>query len=207
MTESRSPRRKPSATSPSAKSRTSAWYWRQVCDCQMPRSFSRMAVRPGCWWVVRCSSRGIVSASATGRSSSLGLAEVGLDDERVGAHLVRGALGDLLAHVEHRDAIGDVHHHAHVVLDQDDRGPPLLVHVEDEPRHVLLLLLVHPAHWLVQQEDLGIEGQGPAQLDALAQAVGERARRPAAQVLDLQKVDDVLDALSVGDLLLLGEPP
>src|SRR6266480_5147246 len=45
MTESFSPRLKPSAASPRVKSRTWSWYSRQVYDCQMPRSFSRMAGR------------------------------------------------------------------------------------------------------------------------------------------------------------------
>src|SRR5512139_3530279 len=44
--------------------------------------------------------------------------EVGVDDVRVRAHLVGRAVADLLAVVEHDDAVGDVHHHAHVVLDQ-----------------------------------------------------------------------------------------
>ena len=43
-------------------------------------------------------------------------------------HLGRRAVGDLLAVVEHHDAVGQVHHHAHVVLDQRDRGAERVVH-------------------------------------------------------------------------------
>ena len=50
-------------------------------------------------------------------------AQVGLDHARVLLHLLRRALGDLLAVVEHRDPVGDPHHDAHVVLDQQHRQP------------------------------------------------------------------------------------
>jgi len=39
----------------------------------------------------------------------------------VDADLLGPALGDLFAMIQHRDAVGDVHHHAHIVLDQHDR--------------------------------------------------------------------------------------
>src|SRR5262245_39659906 len=132
MTERRSPRLKPSAARPSAKSRTSSWYWRHVQVCQIPRSFSRIAGRAPKSRAFRCNSlASVLSATGTSRSVRLGFAEVGLDHARIGANLVGRALGDLLAHVEHGDAVGDVHDDAHVVLDQDHGNAPLLVDVED----------------------------------------------------------------------------
>src|SRR6266850_4498459 len=203
MTDSRSPRLKPRAARPSAKSRTSSWYWRHVQVCQMPRSFSRIAGRSWRSRALRCSSRAsVVSATGTSRRVGFRLSEVRLDHARVGPNLVRRALGNLLAHVQDRDPVGDVHDHAHVVLDQDHGDAPLLVDVEDEARHVLLLLVVAAAHRLVEEKDLRVERQRAAELDALLQAVGEGARRSAPQVLDPQEIDDVLDALSVLDLLL-----
>src|SRR3712207_6973039 len=44
-----------------------------------------------------------------------------LDHPRVAAHLGGRALGDLLAVVQHGDALRDLHDQAHVVLDQEDR--------------------------------------------------------------------------------------
>ena len=43
--------------------------------------------------------------------------------------------------------------------------------------------------------------QRAAKVDALLQAVGQRAHRGLADVLDLEEVDDLLDLLAVGDLL------
>ena len=137
----------------------------------------------------------------------LACAEVGRDHGRVALHLGRRAFGDLAAAVEHHDLVGDVHHHAHVVLDQDDGDAALLVHVEDVARHVLLLVLVHAAHGLVEQQDLGLQRQRAAELDALAQAVGQRRGRLLAQVLQLQELDDLLARRAVPDLLALRQAP
>ena len=68
------------------------------------------------------------------------LAEVGLDHALVVADLLRAALGDLLAVVEHGDVLRDAHDHLHVVLDQQDRHAALvaqLLHELGEPRRLL----------------------------------------------------------------------
>src|SRR3954449_351915 len=96
-------------------------------------------------------------------------AEIGVDDVLVRPHLVRRAVADLLAVIEHDDAVGDVHHHAHVVLDQHDGRAVVVVDVEDEAAHVLLLFDVHPGHWLIEQQDGRFGGERTAELDALLQ--------------------------------------
>src|SRR5262245_22138477 len=118
MTESRSPRRNPSAASPRAKSRTWSWYSRHVHVCQMPLSFSLMAGRSPRSLALFWSSCGSVRGSATLPSIGRALAvpEVRLDYLRVRPYLVRRAIGDLLSHVEHGHPIRDVHDHTHVVL-------------------------------------------------------------------------------------------
>src|SRR6185295_12955492 len=69
--------------------------------------------------------------------------EVGADHLGVVAHVAGRAVADLAAVVEYHHAVGDVHHDAHVVLDQHDRGSELVVDIEHEAAHVLLLLDVH----------------------------------------------------------------
>src|SRR5271169_476183 len=92
-----------------------------------------------------------VRKTAARRSILSSLAEIGGDDFGARADLVRRAVGDLAAVIEHDDAVGDVHHDPHVVLDQCDRRAELVVDVEDEAAHVLLLLDIHPRHRLVEQ--------------------------------------------------------
>ena len=99
--------------------------------------------------------------------------------------------------------VRDVHDHPHVVLDQHHRRPELVVHVEDEAGHVLLLLEVHPRRRLVEEQHLGLHRQRPRELHPLLQAVGELPDRGAADGLDLEEVDDALDELPMPDLLLL----
>ena len=125
----------------------------------------------------------------------------------VRAHRVRRAVGDLPPVVEHDHAVGDVHDHAHVVLDEGDRGAELVAHVEDEAAHVLLLLDVHARHGLVEQEEGRLRRERAGQLDPLLQAIRQAARRRLPDGLDLQEVDDPLDHGAVLELLLLRRPP
>ena len=114
------------------------------------------------------------------------LAEIGAPARPSFALISSGsAFGDLAAEIEHHQAVRQVHHHAHVVLDHDDRHAQLLVEVDDVAGHVLLLLEVHAGHRLVEQDQLGLQGDGAGKLDALAQAVGKHAGVLVADALDL----------------------
>ena len=121
--------------------------------------------------------------------------------------LVRRAVGDLYAVVEHHDAVGDVHDHAHVVLDQHDGGAELVVDVEDEAAHVLLLLDVHAGHRLVEQQQRRLGGKRAPEFHALLQAIGQAPDRRLADMLDLEEVDDFLDLLAVLQFLAPGRTP
>jgi hypothetical protein len=59
---------------------------------------------------------------------------------------------------------------------------------------------------LVEQEKRRLHGQRPAELDPLLQPVGQLADRRAADVLDLEEVDDLLDLLAMLDLFLQRRP-
>src|SRR5206468_11384626 len=75
-------------------------------------------------------------ATRTSSSASIDVAgaEVRANDLRVSLDLARRALGDLLPVIEHHDAIGHAHHHAHVVLDQQD-AHALAADVLDQRHH------------------------------------------------------------------------
>src|SRR5574343_648976 len=125
--------------------------------------------------------------------ASMAGAQVGSDHVFIVAHFFRLPIADLLAVVEHHDTVGDVHHHAHVVLDQHDGGAELFVHVEDEAAHVLLLFHVPTGHGLIEQQLLRLHGQGAAQVHTLLQTVGQLAHGALAEGLNFQDVADVLD--------------
>src|SRR5882724_881761 len=135
------------------------------------------------------------------RSSIMSDPEVGIHHDLILPDDFRRAIGDLPAIVEHDHPVRDVHDHAHVVLDKRDGGAELVVHVEDEARHVLLLLDVHARHGLVQEEQMRLGGKGPCQLHPLLQPVGQAACRRLANGLNLEKVDDALHGRPVLELL------
>ena len=88
---------------------------------------------------------------------------------------LRRPLGDLLAVVEHRDAIGDVHDHAHVVLDHQHRELLFVSELVDEGREVRRLLRVHPGSRLVEQQQLRLRRERASNLESALVAVGEIA--------------------------------
>src|SRR5678815_5680549 len=51
--------------------------------------------------------------------------EIDFHDARIGLDLVRRAFGQDLAVVQDRDAVGQPHHHLHVVLDDQDGVVPV----------------------------------------------------------------------------------
>ena len=63
-----------------------------------------------------------------------------------------------------------------------------------------------PGHRLVEQQQLRLHGQRPAQLDPLLHAVRQQPDRQPAPLLQLEEVDDVLDRRAVRELLPPGPP-
>src|SRR3981189_2568052 len=63
----------------------------------------------------------LIRPAVSGRSPEMVFSVVVLPAPWVGANLTRPPLGALLAEVEHRDAVADIHHQSHVVLDEQHR--------------------------------------------------------------------------------------
>src|SRR6266545_8278681 len=74
------------------------------------------------------------------------------------------------------------------------------VDVEDKAAHVLLLLEIHSRHRFVEQEEVGLHSKRTAELHPLLQTVRELPDLDLADVLNLEKVDDLLDAAALLDL-------
>ena len=82
----------------------------------------------------------------------------------------------------------------------------MLVDVEDEAGHVLLLLDIHARHRLVEQQQVRLHRQRAAELDTLLQAIGQPADLHAANILNFEEVDDLLDEFAVLHLLAQRRP-
>ena len=115
-------------------------------------------------------------------------AEIGLDHLRVLLHLCRRSLGDLLAVVEHRHAVGDPHHDFHVVLDEQDGQVFFLPKARDERREVGRLLRVHPRGRLVEEDELRLGRERTGHLEPSLVAVGE-VPRPRFPLVSLEAAE------------------
>src|SRR5712691_12225838 len=119
--------------------------------------------------------------------------QVRIDDGLIGAHHVWRAIRYLATIVEHHEAVRDIHHDPHIVLDEHAGDVELVPNVEDKPAHVGLFFHVHPGHGFIEQEQHWFCRQGPAQLDAFLQPVGQPPHGRLADGFNFQKIDDGLD--------------
>src|SRR5580658_5592585 len=113
--------------------------------------------------------------------------EVRLDDRRIRADARGRSIRDLLSVVEDDDVIGQIHHDAEVVLDEDERRAESLSGVDHEAAHVPLLVDGHACHRLVEEEELRVSGESSGELDPLLQPVGEATHDIGPVLRDLQQ--------------------
>src|SRR5439155_4231786 len=100
------------------------------------------------------------------------VAEVGSHHARIVDDLLGRPLGELLAGVEHDDAVAGAHDGLHVVLDHH-LGQPVLLHVEDQPDDLLALPRIEATHDFVEQDHPGLRRHDARQLQLLALADGQ----------------------------------
>src|SRR6478735_9743240 len=155
------------------------------------------------------SARSVVVTDAVAASvvtgSLMGRSEVGRDDALVGADLVVRALGEHLARLEHRDAVGQRTDDVHVVVDEHDGAPDR--EGLDERDGAVDVLDPHAGGRLVEQEQLGVEGEGDGELEGALLAVGERGRRGTGAVGEPDLVEQVHGAVAEGGHPLDRAPP
>ncbi len=110
---------------------------------------------------------------------------------RVVADLRRRSFGDLAAVVEDDDVVGDAHHHAHVVLDQQQSDALPLPDRQEEMVEFRRLSRVQARGRLVEAEQHRIDAHGPRDLGAPLLAVGERRRWLVGPCRQLHAVEPV----------------
>src|SRR5579872_165677 len=101
-------------------------------------------------------------------------AEIGLDHLRIALNVGRRAFGDLLAEIEHRDAVADPHHQPHIVLDQQYRDAPALEPGDRvQQRHAFGH--VHPGRGLVEQKNVRLRRERACNFEKAPLRVGQLA--------------------------------
>src|SRR5258706_3973682 len=133
--------------------------------------------------------------------------QVGLDDALVLHYLGRRSVGDDLAVIDHDHAVDDRHQLLQLVLDHQHRRAfrmqpaeaPALVQPTDGAGEEVGLGRVQAAERLVEQQQLGLGGDGARDLEALEIALRERRGRLERHIGDADELERVhrfrLDAL------------
>ncbi len=74
------------------------------------------------------------------------------------------------------------------------------------PRHVVGLLEVHAGDRFVEEEQLGLHAEHPAELEPLLHTVRQQPDRPAAVGVEVEERHHPFDDAAVGDLVVLRSP-
>ena len=130
---------------------------------------------------------------------------------RIVEQLALRALLDDPARVHHRDPVGHVGHHAHVVRDQHDGGAEVLPELLDQAEDLRLDGDVQRGGRLVGDQHVRVAGHRHRDHDALAHAAGELVRvgvDALARVRDAdrgQQLDGPVPGCLPADLLVLAD--
>ena len=120
---------------------------------------------------------------------------------------VRGrALGEEAALVEHGDAVGQLEHHPHVVLDQHDRVAAVAVQAADQAGDLVGLLVAHPRGRLVQQQQPRLQRQRHRDLGGALIAVRHLAHQPVGLGGETGQCHDAADLAPHRGRRVLPEP-
>ncbi len=118
-------------------------------------------------------------------------------------HLRGRAFGDLPAEIERHHPVGNVHHQAHVVLDQQHREPEPVANLLDQGAERPDFLVIEAARRLIEQQQLGLAGQGARQLHAFLRAEGQVGDARARHRLQAEEAHQRLRFSQCGALLVL----
>jgi hypothetical protein len=86
---------------------------------------------------------------------------------RIDGDLRRGARGNELAMMQHRDPVGEPHQCAHHVLDDEDGQPALAVDALKHVEHLGHLGAGAAREHFIEQEKLAARRQGPCHFELL----------------------------------------
>src|SRR5229473_1767937 len=152
------------------------------------RSFTSSETRRRMWldWM----KTSMASTLSTGASrSSRTAADHHVYDPRVGADRGGGRVGQHPTLVEGDDPVRVAEHDVHVVLDLDDGLEADSPGRADQDLHDRVLVCgAHPAGRLVEQDDLGPEGEGGGHVEELLVALGQGARGRVGAVGETEEV-------------------
>src|SRR3989442_12001070 len=124
-------------------------------------------------------------------SSTRAFPQIDVADDVVRADLLHGPLGKHRAPVEHGDVSRDVSHEIHIVLDHDQRRPP--VDLAHEVGRASRLGVGHAGGWLVEEDQGGGGRQHHTDFHPLPVAVREGTRKAGPALAGANLGEDPVD--------------
>ena len=101
-------------------------------------------------------------------------------------------MGDERTEVQHVNAVGNVHDQIHVVLNEQDGHVEFVADLADELGELQRLLRVHTGSGLVEEQELGVGGQGAGDLQLSLLTVGKIAGKIVAVFLQPEDAEQLL---------------
>src|SRR6266480_4173672 len=123
-------------------------------------------------------------------SSSTLRPQIGFDDLGVALHLRRRALSDLFSVIQHQHAVADLHHQAHVMLDEQ-HGDAVTSDCLNELAQGKRFRCVHAGGRLVERKQLRLGGESARDLEASLVAVRQAARGVVGAAADPDIVEQL----------------
>ena len=121
-------------------------------------------------------------------------AEIGLAHDGRGDHRLRLAVGDELAVVQHDDAVGELAHDVHLVLDQQDGLVALALELADQLEDHRHVGGAHAGGRLVEHVDARLERHQHRDLELALVAVRQAARRGVLAAGQAHPLDQLVGA-------------
>ena len=110
---------------------------------------------------------------------------------RIVLHLERGAFGDLAAEFHRHHVIGDLHHHRHVVLDEQDREIELPTDVGHGVAQLVDFGVRESGRRLVHEKKARSSGEGPGDLESLERAERQTHGRTESDRSKTELVEEI----------------
>ena len=78
--------------------------------------------------------------------------QVGVDHVLICSYLVGGAVANFLAIIHHNHTIAQIHHDAHVVFNQRNRGAELIINLKNNQAKLFFLFYINKRNPFIQQK-------------------------------------------------------
>ena len=134
----------------------------------------------------------------------MGYSKIGINYFLIATYFIRSTFGNFSTVVQYDQTFRKVHHHSHIVFNEDNGSSVLFIYIKDEAAHILFFFNVHPRHWFIKQQQLRFHGQCTAEFNSLLQSIRQFSNRCSSYGLYFKEINNVLHNFPIFHLLFSG---